>query len=70
MERSADKRLTDAFVGFGDACTGHARFLVAEVDCETDASEEEEDAGLPGEGTGFVAGFGFLDGFVRGAFNG
>lgn len=66
VERPADERAADAFVCFGDAGARHAGFFVAEVDGQAGAGEDEEEAGLPGEGSKFVFGFGFLDGFVRG----
>jgi hypothetical protein len=52
VEGPAHERLADAFVGFGDAGARHARFFVPEVEREAAAGEEEEEAGLPGEGLG------------------
>lgn len=49
-EGTADLGAPDAFGGFGDALTLHARFLVAEVEDKTGAGCEEESACFPGEG--------------------
>lgn len=46
-EGSTDQRLADAFVRFGDAGARHAVFLVAEVEGQAGAGEEEEEACLP-----------------------
>lgn len=49
LERAADERLANTFIGFGDPGSCHSSLFVAEVDGESDAGEDEEEACLPGE---------------------
>lgn len=60
FEGTTDERTANAFAVFGDALAGHALFLVAEVECHSDTSTQEETSSLPAKGTEAVARLCFL----------
>lgn len=60
----AHQGLADTFILLCDPGARHPVFLIAEVDCQTSASEKEEQPCLPAEGAELVAGLGLFDRLV------
>lgn len=64
LEGTADEGTAYALAVLCDSLSLHTVLFVAEVDCHTGTGEEEENAGLPGEGSELVSRFGFFHSLV------